>query len=183
MQYARYFLSIAGVSLALVMVPGCEDDKQPAGNGGEGGEGSWTAGVGGSSSTGGGDVEPPVMMGMTAAHNEARANVEPAPAKPMPALTWSSDLAGVAQAYAEKCIWEHSMGDYGENLYATSGGGTPKDVVDSWVSEVSDYDYATNACNPGAACGHYTQVVWANTLRLGCGMANCTNGAVGNVGL
>jgi len=123
----------------------------------------------------GGDAEPAAMNGMTAAHNEARANVDPAPAKPMPALSWSSEIAAVAQAYAEKCVWEHSSNQYGENLYATSGGDTPQDVVNAWVSEVADYNYASDSCSN--VCGHYTQVVWASTLRLGCGMAKCPDNA------
>jgi pathogenesis-related protein 1 len=120
----------------------------------------------------GGDAESPAMNGMTAAHNKVRAEVNPAAATPIPPLTWSSNIAAVAQAHAEKCIWEHSSNSYGENIYATSGGGAPQGVVSSWASEVSDYDYASNSCKD--VCGHYTQVVWANSLRLGCGMAQCT---------
>ncbi|MBK9266614.1 MAG: Fis family transcriptional regulator [Polyangiaceae bacterium] len=162
------------------MFSGCKDDgPAKGGQGGEGGEGTWGVGGSGVGSTSsgsmGGDGEPAVMNGMTAAHNEARANANPAPAKPMPPLTWSADLAAVAQAYAEKCIWEHSSNNYGENLYATSGGDTPQDVVNAWVSEVQYYDYASDSCSD--VCGHYTQVVWAETLRLGCGMAKCPDNA------
>lgn len=169
------------------MAPGCDTEKANGGggSGGEGGQwGTGAAGVGStgssmnSSSTtsgGGGDAEPAVMNGMTAAHNAARASVNPAPQTPMPPLTWSGDVAAVAQAYSANCVFEHSGNSFGENLYATTGGGTPQDVVDSWVSEVADYDYASNSCSN--VCGHYTQVVWAKSLRLGCGMTKCTTGS------
>jgi pathogenesis-related protein 1 len=131
---------------------------------------------GGASGSGGapGDTEPASMSGMTAAHNAARANVSPPAATPIPPLAWSGAIAQVAQAYADKCVFQHSKGVYGENLYASSGQSTPDQVVASWVSEVADYDYATNTCN-GQACGHYTQVVWAASAKLGCGVTNCTS--------
>jgi uncharacterized protein YkwD len=100
--------------------------------------------------------------------------VSPAPGTPIPPLTWSSDLAAVAQSWANRCQFEHSHNQYGENLYANGGNATPADVVKDWVSEKADYDYATNSCSSGAQCGHYTQVVWAKSIRLGCGVANCS---------
>jgi hypothetical protein len=192
MQYSRILFSVISISLGVVMTPGCESDPAKGG-GGDGGDAQWGTGGAGAGSTGSsmtgstsggmtgstssgsmGNGEPAAMNGMTAAHNAARASVNPAPATPMPPLTWSPDVAAVAQAYAEQCVFQHSQGSYGENLYATTGGGTPQDVVSSWVSEVADYDYASNSCAGGKACGHYTQVVWANSLNLGCGMAFCT---------
>ena len=113
------------------------------------------------------------MTGMTAAHNAARAAVMP-PANPsLPALCWSSAIAATAQAYAEQCKFQHSMGKYGENLYAAAGkNASPQDVIDSWVGESADYDYSGNSCS--GVCGHYTQVVWRSSARLGCGVAQCS---------
>ena len=50
---------------------------------------------------------------------------------------------------------------------------TPGSVVDAWVSEVRWYDFDTTGCAPDAdpGCGHFTQVVWSGTLRVGCGRA------------
>jgi pathogenesis-related protein 1 len=42
-----------------------------------------------------------------------------------------------------------------------------------WADEAGDYDYRTNRCKSGAQCGHYTQIVWADTQRVGCGVATC----------
>jgi len=89
-------------------------------------------------------------------------------------LTWDPALASVAQAYAENCVFEHSGGPYGENLYANTGLTQPATIVEDWVSEVADYDYASNSCDGGAVCGHYTQVVWADSTKLGCGVAVCS---------
>ena len=113
------------------------------------------------------------MAGTTEAHNAARQNVQP-PADPaIPPLGWSDDLAAVARGHAEKCTFEHSGGPFGENLFAAVGVvPTPQDVVNSWVSEVADYDYASNSCS--GVCGHYTQVVWRDSVSVGCAAMSCT---------
>ncbi|HRI63763.1 MAG TPA: CAP domain-containing protein [Polyangium sp.] len=158
MQYTRYFFSLVMLGLGLSIFSGCESDSTDDGGSGNNG-----------------DSEPAAMNGITAAHNRVRANVNPPAATPLPALTWSPEIAAVAQAYAEKCIWGHSGGAYGENLFASTGGTSPQEVVDSWASESKDYDYASNGCS--GVCGHYTQIVWADSLRLGCGKATCADNA------
>ncbi len=47
-------------------------------------------------------------------------------------------------------------------------------AVASWVNEEQYYDHATNSCASGQVCGHYTQIVWKNTTRVGCAQAHCT---------
>ena len=55
------------------------------------------------------------------------------------------------------------------------------DAVAAWAGEASDYDYSRNTCAAGKECGHYTQIVWANTLRAGCAHQLCTsNSPFGN---
>ena len=167
--------------LGVVFAVGCGDSGSSTDGSTDGGGGSGstnttgTNGTTSSNTTTGGDGEPTEVAGITAAHNAARAAVDPPASTPIPALEWSNDIAAVAQAYAENCVFEHSGGAYGENLYAESGlNATPQDVVDAWVSEDADYDYDSNSCNGGAICGHYTQVVWADSQRLGCGVAHCS---------
>ena len=117
--------------------------------------------------------------------NAARANPTPKPASPMPALTWSESAAAFAQGWANRCVYEHSTtvqrGNRGENIAATAQSGRPAstigDAVGLWVSEASDYTYATNSCASGKDCGHYTQIVWASTLRAGCATTHCTTGS------
>jgi hypothetical protein len=127
-------------------------------------------------------------------HNQARAAVSP-PAASMPQISWDSETEDFAIAYAQKCLGGGLMnhnptrylpnGDYlGENIWATTGKFSVNDnsltdavsgSVSSWVDEKPDYDYASNQCINGAMCGHYTQVVWANTAKVGCAVVSCPN--------
>lgn len=110
------------------------------------------------------------------AHNNERASVG------VKALVWDTTLASYAQTYAQQqrdlhsCALTHSGGPYGENLFWTSASTVaPSDAVGAWISEKQYYDYASNTCASGQVCGHYTQVVWANSLRLGCASVACNN--------
>ena len=46
-------------------------------------------------------------------------------------------------------------------------------AVDSWAEEHSDYNHFTGECVEGRMCGHYTQVVWEDTTRVGCAITEC----------
>ncbi len=134
---------------------------------------SSSAGASSQAGAASGDTEPAGLSGITAAHNGVRANVTPAATPAIPPLTWSTTVAATAQAWADRCSFEHSGGKYGENIYAAAGkDSSPQDVVASWASEAEQYDYAANRCS--GTCGHYTQVVWRNSSKLGCGVAKCT---------
>lgn len=113
---------------------------------------------------------------MIAAHDAVRAAVDPPAPSPLPALSWNDDAAAYAADWARGCVFEHGSGNaFGENLAFFSGiEHTPSDVVDGWASEDADYDYEANTCAPGAMCGHYTQIVWAETTSIGCAKAECT---------
>jgi pathogenesis-related protein 1 len=115
---------------------------------------------------------------MIAAHDAARAAVDPAPATPLPAMAWSDDAAAVAAAWAARCAFEHNPdpGERGENLafFSTNLASTPEMVVQGWADEAEFYDYDANTCAAGEQCGHYTQVVWRDTTRVGCAKAECT---------
>ena len=114
------------------------------------------------------------MRGATDAHNRARAAVEPAAPAPLQKLRWDCDLRATAQRWADRCEFKHSHGATGENLFAgTADHYEPSAVVEDWVSEKKDYRLAGNSCS--GVCGHYTQVVWANTRRVGCAMQTCTS--------
>ncbi|XP_077233493.1 pathogenesis-related protein PRB1-2-like [Tasmannia lanceolata] len=110
-------------------------------------------------------------------HNAARAQVGVGP------MTWDNTVAAYAQNYANQrigdCQLMHSGGPYGENIFWGSGGDfTAVDAVNAWVNERGDYNYAANACASGKQCGHYTQVVWRNSVRLGCARVRCNSGAI-----
>lgn len=110
---------------------------------------------------------------MVDAHNDVRAQYGVGP------LEWDDALVTVAVDWsrhlvAGACELVHSGGEYGENLYWTSATTTPADVVGAWAAEAADYDLDSFECAPEpAVCGHFTQVVWADSTSLGCGAASC----------
>ncbi|CBI25103.3 unnamed protein product, partial [Vitis vinifera] len=86
------------------------------------------------------------------AHNVARAEVGVGP------MSWDNTVAAYAQNYTNQrigdCNLVHSGGPYGENLAWGSPSLTGIDAVNL----------------------HYTQVIWRNSLRLGCARAQCNSG-------
>ena len=118
----------------------------------------------------------PFAEAFVRAHDLHRARVSPAPRSPLPSVRWSPELAAHAQAWAERCEFEHSRGEFGENLAARTGAATPDEVVAGWAAEAEDFDYARNRCTPGKVCGHYTQIVWRDSTQIGCGVAQCGGG-------
>ena len=126
-----------------------------------------------------GTTAPADWKGDLREHNCARRSVLP-PARPAIApLGWSTGIAQTAQAYANRCIWQHSgTPGLGENLYATAPWTAAETAAaDSWAGESAWYDYASNTCAAGQQCGHYTQMAWRSTGLLGCGIRNCSTGS------
>ncbi|KAJ4899013.1 hypothetical protein Rs2_12964 [Raphanus sativus] len=109
-----------------------------------------------------------------AAHNQARAAVGVDP------LSWDETVAAYARDYANRrggdCALEHSSGPYGENIARSGGDMSGVEAVNMWVNEQADYDYGSNTCASGKQCGHYTQIVWKNSVRMGCAKVRCDNG-------
>ncbi|XP_063357391.1 GLIPR1-like protein 1 isoform X1 [Pelmatolapia mariae] len=122
-------------------------------------------------------------------HNLARSSVDP-PAADMLYMTWDEALAITAKAWAKRCIFDHNIylknasrvhptfPSVGENIwtaYPPSQFNTAK-AIKSWVDEVKDYNYQENSCRFAKVCGHYTQVVWASTYKVGCAVQLCPDG-------
>ncbi len=122
---------------------------------------------------------------MLRAHNSVRSAHGVSP------LTWSASLAKSAQTWSdqlktESCKMRHDYdSSYGENIFwkSLSGGDTntqissDADAVAWWAAEEKYYSYETNECKPGSVCGHYTQLVWAETTEVGCGVSSCLSGS------
>ncbi|KAJ8768979.1 hypothetical protein K2173_023974 [Erythroxylum novogranatense] len=109
------------------------------------------------------------------AHNAARAAVGVGP------VTWDDKVAAFARNYASQragdCMLVHSTNrPYGENLAMSTGDFSGVQAVKLWVDEKPFYNYGSNSCAAGKVCGHYTQVVWRNSVRIGCAKVRCSNG-------
>ncbi len=95
-------------------------------------------------------------------------------------------MATHAQQYSDTCVWAHGFPDenitpfnsVGQNLWVIGpvteafrpdGAG----IIQSWFNEDRFYNYTTNECKTDKLCGHYTQVVWADSYAVGCGMTFC----------
>jgi len=125
-------------------------------------------------------------------HNKKRSKVSPAASPCIPALKWDDGLARLAQAWSDRCVFEH--GDVkdkagtkgpdgkplgkrwtGQNLAMGSPTLSIEDAIKMWDDEKSDYNFCKNKGKPGKMIGHYTQVVYAETTHVGCGKTKCPN--------
>jgi pathogenesis-related protein 1 len=112
---------------------------------------------------------PVFAQQMLAAHNAVRIRTG------VPPLVWSEQLEKYARQWAGTLLsngdFSHSRNQqYGQNLFEISGGSvTAEEVVSAWVSEAKNYNRQKNTCS--GTCGHYTQVVWRDTKKVGCGVA------------
>jgi hypothetical protein len=135
------------------------------------------------------------MCGMLAAQNAVRA-AAPGASPALPPLLWDCTLAAFAQAWADTCPSDHNPNrtvegaTAGENIY-WYGGNTlqsPSAAVNAWASEgPPNYVYSTNYCygapytSTNFQCGHYTQIVWRTTTRVGCGYKTGCSGTYAQV--
>ncbi|HEY4157605.1 MAG TPA: CAP domain-containing protein, partial [Polyangiaceae bacterium] len=138
-------------------------------------------GVGG---TGTNPLSQTLINEFVTAHNAARSGpLTPPPSPALPPVTWDSILADSAYNYLSQCVASGSLvahnanrtedyaalggsGYVGENIYASSGkSADPAAAVSDWMSEAPMFDYATDNITDA---GHYTQVVWRASVRIGC---------------
>jgi pathogenesis-related protein 1 len=117
-------------------------------------------------------------------HNQIRAEVGVGP------LRWSEEVAGYAQQWADhlastRCGMQHRprsgkwQQQYGENLFiGTVGHYGTADAVRAWASEKSSYRGGAIHASGFARIGHYTQMVWRETRKIGCATAVCRNNLI-----
>jgi len=123
-------------------------------------------------------LSPEDAQKMLALHNQVRADVGVGP------LRWSEDLAHYAQQWADhlaatRCGLQHRprsgkwRGDFGENLFmGTIGYYGIADAVKDWAAEKRLYPGGPYRAS-WRGVGHYTQIVWRNTRRVGCATSVC----------
>lgn len=135
-------------------------------------------------------LSAPLMTGAThrhanldqrllAAHNRERL------ATGVPSLEWDHRLAADAAVWAHELArtgaFKHSPADpadpdvQGENIWAgTPGAWSPEEMVGYWVAEKRDYKPgifpAVSRSGDLDKVGHYTQLVWRATRKVGCAL-------------
>jgi len=112
-------------------------------------------------------------------HNTIRGHVNP-PAANMMKMHWDDTLAKIAQGWASHCNWGHETNKYtrrdykkytvGQNIYRSSSKAGWDHAIQRWADEEQDFTFGKKRA---AVVGHYTQIVWATSVRIGCGYANC----------
>ncbi|RJO73520.1 hypothetical protein D5S18_20140 [Nocardia panacis] len=111
---------------------------------------------------------------VVAEHNRARARYGAEP------LAWDAELAADAAAFAQLCEFDHrglNGKSQGENLFVGSDPNTGiKQAVSAWMGEVVKYDF--DHPDFSRETGHFTQVVWKSTTRVGAGIADCPAGKI-----
>ncbi|XP_003708569.1 venom allergen 3 [Megachile rotundata] len=114
---------------------------------------------------------------------EKRGNPGPQPpASNMQKMVWDNEIANIAQRWANQCKFGHDSCRnvarfyVGQNAAMTSTTGTvttkPTNIVEMWYNEVKVMDRNQVPRFTGkdlSNVGHYTQLVWAKSNRLGCG--------------
>ncbi|KEQ85800.1 PR-1-like protein [Aureobasidium pullulans EXF-150] len=118
-------------------------------------------------------------------HNVHRANHS------APALTWDTDLANTAAKIAATCVYAHSMdvngGGYGQNIAAGVEANNVSAVITElfYNGEVGYFNNLYGQANPDMTnfekWGHFSQLVWKGTTKVGCATQYCSGG-LANVG-
>lgn len=118
-------------------------------------------------------------------HNVHRANHS------APDVQWDAALAATAQKIAAGCVYAHDTemdgGGYGQNIAAGVEANNVSAVITDlfYNGEVGYYDGMYGMANPDMTnfelWGHFSQIVWKGTNKVGCATQHCPNG-LGNVG-
>jgi hypothetical protein len=141
------------------------------------------------------DHQSNVAARLLAAHNRERAAVG------APELAWDDALAVEARAAAQRIArtgsFDHGgprLSGRGENLWeGTRGAYAPEEMTGLWAAEKADFQHGVfpqvSRSRNLAAVGHYTQMIWRGTKRVGCALADdgrddilvCRYAAPGNI--
>ncbi|XP_033619234.1 cysteine-rich secretory protein 3 isoform X2 [Fukomys damarensis] len=127
---------------------------------------------------------PRVQREIVNKHNELRRAVSPS-ASDMLKMEWSSAAARKAQVWADQCKYRHSRNEdrkldvsCGENLFMSSAPYSWSSAIQLWYDEEENFIFNVGPKTPSAVIGHYTQVVWYSSSRVGCGIAHCPRNPV-----
>ena len=97
-----------------------------------------------------------------------------------PPLEWDYQLEEAAQKWAVHLAmtntFSHADGNFGENIWMIGPTNQPaacSSAISDWYNEIKQYNYQ----NPGydSVTGHFSQVVWDTSKKLGVGIAYLKN--------
>ncbi|XP_076848997.1 glioma pathogenesis-related protein 1b isoform X1 [Brachyhypopomus gauderio] len=132
-------------------------------------------------------TDPAFIRRCVQAHNVHRSRANP-PAANMRMMSWDDTLARGAQSWARHCKASHNpllqqvgrvhpeFRRVGENIWLGSpySAFTVESAIHTWNKEGADYTHQNQSC--ARVCGHYTQLMWATSYRLGCAVHVCSGG-------
>ncbi|KAL7647541.1 UNVERIFIED_CONTAM: hypothetical protein RMT77_001141 [Armadillidium vulgare] len=115
------------------------------------------------------------------------------PACKMPDLQWNDEAASIAQRLTDTCDYGHDdlrnlcNGTYcGQNIAMSSFSPEPSipisdiflKLIDSWYSGEVELIGPEDICSFkfGGGFEHYTQIIWAETSSIGCGLTSFVEG-------
>lgn len=116
-------------------------------------------------------------------HNYHRANHS------SPAIAWDQGLADTAMSIAKTCVYAHKMDasstPYGQNIAAGVGasdiGRTISDLFyNGEVSKFTGYGQAQPDMSGFEGWGHFSQIVWAASTKVGCATWDCNTQGLAN---
>ncbi|XP_043267891.1 venom allergen 3-like [Venturia canescens] len=125
---------------------------------------------------------------LVASGGERRGVSGPQPAGNIGPLTWSPELAVIAQAWANQCQFGHDgcrntpATKVGQNVAISQVYGQEQKslshMISGWYDEVKNFDsnlVRSYQNRGGPVVGHYTQMVWGKTTHVGCGIIDYMN--------
>jgi len=124
---------------------------------------------------------PAVMQEVLDQHNLYRCMHD------VPLFEWDTDIEARAQSWADNGVYAHSTSDFreqqgeycGENIAWGYPSRSGFDSTQAWYNEIVDTEGGLGLTDTmygpgGEALGHYTQIVWKGSTRLGCGVGRAT---------
>lgn len=112
-------------------------------------------------------------------HNYHRANHS------APNIAWDQTLADTAMTIAKTCVYAHSMnvngGGYGQNIAAGEGASDISTTISDLfyngeVNKFTQYGEANPDMSTFESWGHFSQIVWKDSTKVGCATWKCSSG-------
>ncbi|EME47364.1 hypothetical protein DOTSEDRAFT_69335 [Dothistroma septosporum NZE10] len=101
-------------------------------------------------------------------------------------IAWDDGLASIAQTIAESCVYAHNVqeggGGYGQNIAAGVDAANISAIITDLFYNGEEPYFADQYGKDDPDMtnfelfGHFTQIVWKDTISVGCATVQCPNG-------